>query len=188
MALSLDLSLRQKQKLVMTPQLYQAIKILQKTTLELRLMVQQEVLQNPVLEEVEDIQEDRQEDALSEEAPDREEPEPSNDSEDIDWRELTITPMVQFRYGDFLPYVGARFTDVTTEVNTLLTLTVTGESIDRAIEYESQSQLGMVVGLTWRASSLIMVDAQAQLLNNEQYSIADLPGSLTVMKTCHLPP
>jgi len=80
--------------------------------------------------------------------------------------------MVQFRYGDFLPYVGARFTDVTTEVNTLLTLTPTGESIDRTIEYETKNDLGAVVGLTWRASSLIMVDAQAQLFNNEHYSIA----------------
>jgi len=92
--------------------------------------------------------------------------------EDIDWRELTITPMVQFRYGDFLPYVGVRFTDITTEVNSLLTLTPTGESIDRTMEYENQDELGVVVGLTWRASSLIMVDAQAQLLNNERYSIA----------------
>ena len=92
--------------------------------------------------------------------------------ENIDWRELTITPMIQLRYGDFLPYVGARFTDVTTEVNTLVTLTPTGESIDRTIEYETKNELGAVVGLTWRASSLIMVDAQAQLFNNECYSIA----------------
>jgi hypothetical protein len=92
--------------------------------------------------------------------------------EDIDWRELTITPMVQLRYGDFLPYFGVRFSDITTEINTVLSSTVTDKTYDRTIEYENENELGAVVGLTWRVSSLIMVDAQAQFINNERYSIA----------------
>ena len=51
MALSARLELRQSQSLVMTPQLQQAIKLLQLSRLELVNLVQQELQENPVLEE-----------------------------------------------------------------------------------------------------------------------------------------
>ena len=51
MALSTKLELRQGQQLVMTPQLQQAIKLLQLSRLELVDIVQQELLENPVLED-----------------------------------------------------------------------------------------------------------------------------------------
>ena len=51
MALEQKLSLRMSQRLVMTPSLQQAIKLLQMTKLELVEEVQQELLDNPTLEE-----------------------------------------------------------------------------------------------------------------------------------------
>ena len=50
MALTPRLDLRQSQQLVMTPQLQQAIKLLQFTNLELGDFVLQEVEKNPLLE------------------------------------------------------------------------------------------------------------------------------------------
>ncbi|HEY6067379.1 MAG TPA: hypothetical protein VIU81_01710, partial [Gaiellaceae bacterium] len=46
------LSLRQSQRVVMTPLLQQAIQLLQLSTLELQEVVQKELLENPMLEEV----------------------------------------------------------------------------------------------------------------------------------------
>ncbi len=54
MALEQKLSLRLSQKLVMTPSLQQAIKLLQMTRLELESVVSQELVENPLLEEVEE--------------------------------------------------------------------------------------------------------------------------------------
>lgn len=51
MALELRQSLKLAQQLVMTPQLQQAIKLLQLSRLELVDTIQQEVEQNPVLED-----------------------------------------------------------------------------------------------------------------------------------------
>jgi RNA polymerase sigma-54 factor len=50
MSLSLRLDLRQSQSLVMTPQLQQAIKLLQLSNLELASYVDGELEQNPLLE------------------------------------------------------------------------------------------------------------------------------------------
>src|SRR5438270_267027 len=50
MALSQRLDLRQTQALVMTPQLQQAIKLLQMSNVELSLFVEHELEQNPLLE------------------------------------------------------------------------------------------------------------------------------------------
>lgn len=53
MALEQKLSLKLAQKLVMTPSLQQAIKLLQMTRLELEGVLNQELVENPILEEVE---------------------------------------------------------------------------------------------------------------------------------------
>ena len=50
MALSTKLIMRQGQSLVMTPQLLQAIKLLQFSNLELTAFVQEELERNPLLE------------------------------------------------------------------------------------------------------------------------------------------
>ena len=52
MAMEARLSLRQSQRVVMTPLLQQAIQLLQLSTLELQEVVQKELLDNPLLEEV----------------------------------------------------------------------------------------------------------------------------------------
>src|SRR3989442_9000056 len=52
MAMEARLSLRQTQRVVMTPLLQQAIQLLQLSTLELQEGVQKELLENPLLEEV----------------------------------------------------------------------------------------------------------------------------------------
>lgn len=54
MALSTRLMIRQGQSLVMTPQLLQAIKLLQLSNLELTAVVEEELERNPLLERVED--------------------------------------------------------------------------------------------------------------------------------------
>lgn len=58
MALEQKLSLKLSQRLVMTPSLQQAIKLLQMTRLELEVVVAQELEINPVLEEAEDLEEE----------------------------------------------------------------------------------------------------------------------------------
>ncbi|MYA29490.1 MAG: RNA polymerase sigma-54 factor, partial [Nitrospira sp. SB0666_bin_27] len=50
--MDLKLDLRLSQKLVMTPQLQQAIKLLQLSRLELQQVLSQHILENPLLEEL----------------------------------------------------------------------------------------------------------------------------------------
>lgn len=55
MAMKLGMQLKQKQTLVMTPKLQQALKLLQMPAIELQQMLKQELIENPMLEEVEDV-------------------------------------------------------------------------------------------------------------------------------------
>jgi RNA polymerase sigma-54 factor len=99
MAIELKQQLKLSQQLVMTPQLQQAIKLLQLSRLELVDVVQQELTENPVLEETSEIEEDLpaeiRDDAVVSmpDAPDApEEGEASGDAQegdrlaDLDWR------------------------------------------------------------------------------------------------------
>jgi RNA polymerase sigma-54 factor len=56
MAMETRLSLRQSQRVVMTPLLQQAIQLLQLSTLELQEVVQKELLENPLLEETPEVE------------------------------------------------------------------------------------------------------------------------------------
>ena len=83
---SLNLSLRPT--LIMTPRLQQALKLLQVPTLELQQILKQEMIQNPLLEEVDEVtesedlaKEDSPEETANEEAADPAEEDP------IDWSE-----------------------------------------------------------------------------------------------------
>ena len=69
MAMEARLSLRQSQRVVMTPLLQQAIQLLQLSTLELQEVVQKELLENPLLEEVAPETENAPEAAATPEAP-----------------------------------------------------------------------------------------------------------------------
>jgi RNA polymerase sigma-54 factor len=114
MEMKIGLHLRQRQQLVMTPKLQQALKLLQMPSLELQQMLKQEIMENPLLEEIEDYEEtveDAEEsgesaaegdnltatgeaslDPAVPDAPDEErEPKPDNDgeagAETVDWDE-----------------------------------------------------------------------------------------------------
>lgn len=81
---SLNLSMRPA--LIMTPRLQQALKLLQVPTLELQQILKQEIIQNPLLEEVDEIVDN--EDLAAENSPDEEankESEDPADEDQIDW-------------------------------------------------------------------------------------------------------
>ena len=81
---SLNLSLRPA--LIMTPRLQQALKLLQVPTLELQMILKQEIMQNPLLEEVDDLTES--EDLERENSPEEvanEESEAPGTDDTIDW-------------------------------------------------------------------------------------------------------
>jgi RNA polymerase sigma-54 factor len=83
---SLNLSLRQG--LIMTPRLQQALKLLQVPTLELQQILKQEIMQNPLLEEVDELTE--QEDLAKEDSPEEaanQESEDPAEEDPIDWSE-----------------------------------------------------------------------------------------------------
>ncbi|MDX9709466.1 MAG: RNA polymerase factor sigma-54 [Trichloromonas sp.] len=95
MALEIRQQLKLSQQLVMTPQLQQAIKLLQLSRMELVDMVQQELEENPVLEEAAEAPEEKEfEETVAGESPANEAPadevrEVSGESEgvaDIDWQ------------------------------------------------------------------------------------------------------
>jgi RNA polymerase sigma-54 factor len=68
MDMKIGLNIGLQQRLVMTPKLQQALKLLQMPTLELQQVLKQEVLQNPLLEEVDDadLESDEEEPATEE--------------------------------------------------------------------------------------------------------------------------
>jgi RNA polymerase sigma-54 factor len=81
-----SLHLSQTQKLIMTPRLQQALKLLQVPTLELQQILKQEVLQNPLLEEVDEVteQEDIEREASADEQNNEEAEDPAEE-DSIDW-------------------------------------------------------------------------------------------------------
>ena len=79
-------SLRMHQRLVMTPKLQQALKLLQVPTLELEQILKQEILMNPLLEEIEPTEEDEEETETSEETIEEAPTDENKDQEEpIDW-------------------------------------------------------------------------------------------------------
>lgn len=78
MRMSYNLNLQQTQKLIMTPELKQAIEILQYNSLELNEFIQQELLDNPVLEPSQ----------LKDENGKEEQTEKNKEETEIDWKEF----------------------------------------------------------------------------------------------------
>ena len=60
MEMKQGLNLRQTQQLIITPRLQQALKILQMPMLELQQMLKEEILVNPILEEVDEVLENKE--------------------------------------------------------------------------------------------------------------------------------
>ena len=91
MEMRMNLNLKMSQKLVMTPMLQQAIKLLPMARLELAQLIRQEIIENPVLEELlEEENENDQENSQEEKEPNEDltsDNEQSSDSQDqeIDW-------------------------------------------------------------------------------------------------------
>jgi RNA polymerase sigma-54 factor len=90
MEMKFNLEMRQKQALVMTPKLQQALKLLQMPAIELQQMLKQEIIENPLLEEVDEVEEIRDEE-LEEEtrsnSNDDNRNEEKSEEERIDWDE-----------------------------------------------------------------------------------------------------
>src|SRR5262249_21982583 len=86
MALEQKLNLRLSQRLVMTPSLQQAIKLLQMSRLELQEVLNQEMVENPILEEQEEMAEAERTEATreTEEAPAPAEAAPAAEEKDRD--------------------------------------------------------------------------------------------------------
>jgi len=83
-----SLHLSQKPALIMTQRLQQALKLLQVPTLELQQILKQEIMQNPLLEEVDELTEN--EDIAKEDSPEEaanEEPAEPAEEDPIDWAE-----------------------------------------------------------------------------------------------------
>ena len=91
----LDLRLTQTQKLVLTPQLQQAIKLLQLPQLELAQVLNQELSENPFLEEVEVYEE--AEAATEPEGPFDEDPLSGKSEEES---ELSVEGLIKFSVED----------------------------------------------------------------------------------------
>jgi RNA polymerase sigma-54 factor len=97
MEMKMNLNLKMSQKLVMTPMLQQAIKLLPLARLELAQLVRQEIIENPVLEELledendnenspENEQENNQEETgFNEDATSDAEPSSTSQDQEIDW-------------------------------------------------------------------------------------------------------
>lgn len=89
MEMKIGLNIGLQQRLVMTPRLQQALKLLQMPTQELQQVLKQEVLQNPLLEEVDENEETVDEEAVEvsteEEAKRQESSEDGEKTEDINW-------------------------------------------------------------------------------------------------------
>ena len=87
MALEIKQDLRLTQQLVMTPQLQQAIKLLQLSRMELQEIISQEIKENPVLEEDSGQEEREQEEREQKEAVAEGEASKSESVKDQDWEE-----------------------------------------------------------------------------------------------------
>src|ERR1700740_3672765 len=90
MALTQKLLIRQSQALVMTPQLMQAIKLLQLSNLDLTSYVENELERNPLLERTSESEEPRAEDSAA--GPEAASGEASGESQSGDWLGEELEP------------------------------------------------------------------------------------------------
>src|ERR1700741_4314532 len=92
MAQGLQLSQRLTQSLVLSPQLQQSLALLQAPTLELKALVEQELQQNPVLEEIPVAEVDQAEKNANEGSPATEMSDPAEPPADVKFDPATEKP------------------------------------------------------------------------------------------------
>lgn len=103
MEMKANLQLQMRQKLVMTPKLQQALRLLQMPALELQQVLKQEMMQNPLLEEDDELREEAEdetpastaetdEEYVAETAEKAEEEKPAETKEEVDWDEFFPDP------------------------------------------------------------------------------------------------
>jgi RNA polymerase sigma-54 factor len=100
MALEQKLHLKLSQKLIMTPSLQQAIKLLQLSKLELQEVLNQEMLENPLLEELSEENKNEQAEAETAEAKTEEEAKPEQTEEKDSFDEIDYDAYFQ----DYIEY------------------------------------------------------------------------------------
>jgi len=87
MEMKFGLRQQMSQRLVMTPKLQQALKLLQVPTLELEQILKQEMMANPLLEEIDPLEDEEEVESKEEEKSSDENSENGSDGEEIDWDE-----------------------------------------------------------------------------------------------------
>ena len=108
MAIEMRQQMKLSQQLVMTPQLQQAIKLLQLSRLELQDVVRQELEENPVLDEAPEMEEIREADQLEllEKEPAPADETGNREPQDRDHRQQSITERVLEYHGTFIEPFG----------------------------------------------------------------------------------
>jgi RNA polymerase sigma-54 factor len=107
MDMKIGLHLKQRQQLVMTPKLQQALKLLQMPALELQQMLKQEMLENPLLEEIEELDEVREEREETDEKDEDDTPADDEKLQDGEAGEETVDWEEYFNHGFEIGRAGA---------------------------------------------------------------------------------
>ena len=141
MAITQKLQTRLSQKLILTPSLQQAIKLLPMSTLELVDMLNQEVVENPLLEEV-TTEELQQADAQVE----KPEPDPPADKQDT-WDDADY----EYFFGEYLdegyrPKAPREFKELPPIENTLSTATTLSDHLTRQLSLLTNDQMLREIG------------------------------------------
>ncbi|MDX1764128.1 MAG: RNA polymerase sigma-54 factor, partial [bacterium] len=141
MQLDMRLNVKLAQKLVMTPQLQQAIKLLQLSKLELIQNIHQELMENPVLEE--DLQEPAAEDKPSEAEPDENKEKTEGKEEEFDWQNY-LNDTMGSGYSAYEPYNDSEETP--SYENTLSKKSTLGEHLMWQLHMSSLDAASNIVG------------------------------------------
>ena len=146
MALQQTLQVRLSQRLILTPSLQQAIKLLPMTTLELMDMLNQEVVENPLLEEV-STEEMQQADAEAQVEKSDPEPEPATEKQDT-WNDADY----EYFFGDYLgdgyrPRIPREIKELPSIENTLSTTSSLADHLTWQLSVRTDDELLREVGI-----------------------------------------
>ena len=146
MALQQKLQVRLSQRLILTPSLQQAIKLLPMTTLELMDMLNQEVVENPLLEEV-STEEMQQADAEAQVEKSDPEPEPATEKQDT-WNDADY----EYFFGDYLddgyrPRIPREIKELPPIENTLSTTSSLADHLTWQLSVRTDDKLLRDVGI-----------------------------------------